>query len=355
MDGVTVPITAWLHVYEYIDPDSEEEVASKREAVLTLQDQFPSYLDTFRKIIADAKESSSLRRFPSLIVLFSVIGCWAVPIQLYFSSLARRIWYNVMMHYVRYLFMSIGCWTNSMQRQLSLIDNFSDFEDKIINPAEWERRSSITSPVMVSNPLANDEAGGEDTVLMGEVRPNPVVSNRKHLSMEEYERKTNFTEYLAAMTSCRSVMWQLIPGMTGFALFAVDTSSCPIFVFSEDMSPLMTPLIVWNAWTIAKERIYIRAGDRDKKISCWQVLLCALYIFVEESRLVQFFLAVMTNVVAYCIIFGSIYLRVVVKTFLGAIIITGCIRVGYAVVPLYKFFFPAEAAVEDSLDQPIIE
>jgi hypothetical protein len=264
-----------------------------------------------------------------------------------------------------YFFMSVGWWTNSMQRQLSLVNNIKEFEEKMINPSEWERerRSSVASAVMVPNPLAGGTTGTGDedaTTLVGDVGTHRVPSiaatgNRKHFDILEYERKTNFMAYLSAMTSCRSVMWQLIPGMTGFALFSVDTASCPIFIFSNEMTPLMTPLLVCDAWKIAKERIHLRTGDREKKSSCLEVLLCASYIFIEESRLVQFLIAVMINFVAYCIIFSSVYLERVLKLFFVTIIFTGCVRVGYAVVPLYKFFFPAEAAVEGSLGEPLGE
>ena len=368
MDGVTIPITTWLHLFEYTDLDSADDVTSKREEVLKLQDQFPSYLAAFRRIVEDAKRHR-LRHNPCLTSLFAIAGCGVVPIQLYFSSLARVIWYNVMLHYIRYFFMSVGWWTNSMQRQLSLIDNFTEFEEKMINPSEWERerRSSVSSAVLVSNPLASSGTTGvvgvadEDaTSLMGDAVRNQVPSTpatgttRKQFDILEYERKTNFMAYLSAMTSCRSVMWQLIPGMTGFALFSVDTASCPIFIFSSEMSPYMPPLLVCNAWGIAKERIHLRTGDVGKKISCWEVLFCACYIFIEESRLIQFLIAVMINFVAYCIIFSSVYLERVLTLFLVTIIFTGCIRVGYAVVPLYKFFFPAEAFVEETLEQPVL-
>ena len=117
----------------------------------------------------------------------------------------------------------------------------------------------------------------------------------------------------------------------------------------------MPPLLVCDAWKIAKERIHSRTGDREKKLSCLEVLLCACYIFVEESRFVQFLIAVMINFVAYCIIFSLAYLDRVFKLFLVIIIFTGFIRVGYAVVPLYKVFFPAEAAVEESLELSVLE
>ena len=173
-----------------------------------------------------------------------------------------------------------------------------------------------------------------------ELKLTIVVKNPRFVDIEAYERKQRFLEYLAAMTSCRSVIWQLIPGMTGLAIFSVDTASCPIFVFSKELDSMLTDLIIWNAWEVAKERI--RKDNSGKKLVSWQVSLFTVYIFFEESRLVQFIVTMVINFVAYCIVFKSHYLSFIIRGFLALMVVSGFVRVGYTmmVLLLYKFFFP---------------
>ena len=171
-----------------------------------------------------------------------------------------------------------------------------------------------------------------------ELKLTMVVKTNHFVDIDAYDRKNRFLEYLAAMTSCRTVMWQLIPFMTGLAILSVDTASCPVFVFSRNLNSMLTDLVVWNAWEVAKERI--RKENRGKKIVSWQIALFMVYIFVEESRLVQFIVAMTINFVAYCLIFKTSYLYFVIRGFLLMMVLIGFVRVGYTVVPLYKFFFP---------------
>ena len=80
-----------------------------------------------------------------------------------------------------------------------------------------------------------------------ELKLTIVVKNKDFVDIDAYERKQRFLQYLAAMTSCRTVMWQLIPGMTGLAIISVDTASCPVLVCSDKLNSMLTDLLVWNA------------------------------------------------------------------------------------------------------------
>ena len=154
-----------------------------------------------------------------------------------------------------------------------------------------------------------------------------VVKTSHFVDIDAYDRRNRFLEYLAAMTSCRTVMWQLIPFMTGLAILSVDTASCP---FTRVELHALTDLIVWNAWEVATERI--RKENRGEKLVSWQIALFMVYIFFEESRLVQFLVAMTINFVAFCLIFKTSYLYFVVRGFLLMMVLIGFVRVGYTVI-----------------------
>ena len=377
LQGSEVPSTAWLHVWEYVSPDSIVNLSENEMRVQSLQDRFPSYYSAVCTIVDDVKQHPELLpyRFRSAYSsFFYLVGCWILPLQISFSRKGRRIWLKVLMSYVRFFFMSIGIWNSSMWTQLNLSDNFHEFEGNVAvteSTREQRRRSKKpkgkevgTAPQwIISNPLletpvtvARDETevvGVQEQQLSDDEDDDEEGKETEEL-IADYERRSTFVEYLSALTSCRSVMWQLIPGMTAFAIIAVDTASCPIFIFSDELHKQLTPLIMVDAWTIALDRIKRHSVDKEKKPQSWQVAAWALFIFVEESRLVQFFIMMMINFVAFCIVFSSIYLQLVLKVFLAIFVFNGAVRFFFTMVPLYQFFFPAELAEEESLERALL-
>ena len=374
-----MPSTKWLHLWEYLSPESEE-LQTNSLVVLDLQDHFPSYYRAVCLMVEDVKRNPEL--LPDncrtcSTYLFAYFGCWFVPFQWSYSRKGRRIWRKVFLSYVRFALMSIGIWTSVMSNQLQLVDNFREFEGNVaVTEATRRRRREAAEPApdppqMIANPLlVAPDAARDQTEVVGVYAESQYLPNDEYDENNEeedddeegkqaeellanYERRSTFVEYLSALTSCRSVMWQLIPGMTAFAILAVDTAACPIFIFSDELHRELTPLLMLDAWTIALEKIRRRSVDQEKKPKNWQVAACALFIFVEESRLVQFFIMIMINFVAFCIVFNSTYLRTVLKVFLAVVLFNGAVRFFFTMVPLYQFFFPAESE-EDSLGQPLL-
>eukprot|EP01036_Dinobryon_divergens_P024997 gene24997-33501_t len=477
-----LPVTKWLHVFNYINPDSTAEVQQVNTTLQSWQDEYPSYYTAFLNILEDISISSRSIRW-NLKFIATICGYWFFPIQICISSFAREMWWDILMHYAKFLCMSFGIWFPFMVEDLSLPKNFEEFEirinqrgnprDATLNPLfgenayarlpngdednldavsgsrlklialkfhSKEQRDSVLATLStiltdftgsnnaprgsdhhiedgtVSASTSSDPAAVPTTsvstqtelrtvhsqhgsglnwnpysgvhkgmmlkldtsrdlliferrgfslfqssgyiapirlsdmveVVSGdkadasaqspELKLTIVVKTTHFVDIDAYDRKHRFLEYLAAMTSCRTVMWQLIPFMTGLAILSVDTASCPVFVFSRELNSMLTDLVVWNAWGVAKERI--RKENRGKKLVSWQIALFMVYIFVEESRLVQFIVAMTINFVAYCLIFKTSYLYFVIRGFLLMMVLIGFVRVGYTVVPLYKFFFP---------------
>ena len=114
--------------------------------------------------------------------------------------------------------------------------------------------------------------------------------------------------------------------MAGLAIFSLDTASCwPIFVFSKELDSMLTYRIPGRS----PRREFERAiAERNLFIPWQQVALFTVYIFFEESLLVQF---IVTMVVAYCIVFKSNCLSFIIRRFLVLLVVSGFFRVGYTV------------------------
>ena len=169
--------------------------------------------------------------------------CFLVfPMQLQYSPRSRCIWKFVARNYTGFFCMSVGYWSEIMVKELSIIESFERFRGYAKGNIEEVNENSTLS--LNYNPLRMRETylgGGGYAFKRG---PDDV--NEKIDSEEDIERKAMFVKYLSAMTSCRSVLWQLIPGMTAFAILSVDLSTCPIFIFSKSIEDnnLLPPLFV---------------------------------------------------------------------------------------------------------------
>eukprot|EP01035_Chromulina_nebulosa_P029249 gene29249-38750_t len=51
LERETLPITKWLHVYNFIDPDSTAEVQQVNTTLQSWQDEYPSYYTAFQKVL----------------------------------------------------------------------------------------------------------------------------------------------------------------------------------------------------------------------------------------------------------------------------------------------------------------
>ena len=285
------------------------------------------------------------------------ILCLAVfPVQLYYSIKSREIWKFVVRNYIGFCCMSVGYWTEVMVEELSIIDRFQEFRDH----AEGQGGKQVTENSNLSikyNPLRMKD-GAIEVILGGgtTTETSPEGGAKKVNSEEDIERKGFFVKYLSSMTSCRSVLWQLIPGMTAFAILSVDLSACPIFIFSPSIEEnrLLPPLLVDNSWDIAKSQIKegFIGGKPNGNPYYWQLALLSFYIFVQESRLIQFAVVVVNNLTAFAIVFGSSNLVAFVFLFLVVNLLVGYAQFGYTILLLHQFFFSANNSdQEDEYNQ----
>ena len=346
LKGAALPEVSWVHAIEYFEARDDDDTEWQTEEMKWKQQnsKFPTYYTIVQLISADGLNTSTCWKIPSERIrqawgtFFKYMGCWIVPLQILHSTLARDFWVNVVQNYVKFFFMSVGYWTDHAVKQLSLIDNFRAFEASIT--------SVLDDPEVVrttENPLFNARSSiFADT-------SDTIVGNHDSFQQEDEEAKVEedalltggdtqemFVYYLSALTSCRSVMWQLIPGMTALAILSVDTSTCPIFVFSDQMRLYLPPFIATDAWRAAKSELQSTLMHRPK---IWQIFLVACYLWMKNSRLVQFSHQIFVNIVTFYIVFATSSLYLPVCAFVGVELLMGLVTFGYYFVQLHRTFF----------------
>lgn len=234
-----------------------------------------------------------------------------------------------------FCFMSLGIWTDEMVIHLSIIENFTKFSRICNDSPPGVTENSILS--VKFNPLRMRDDTSE--VFLG--GDNNYESEQGGSSIgNDLERRAMFIQFLSAMTSCRAVLWQLIPGMTAFAILSVDLSSCPIFIVAESVQQWVPLLIVQNSWDIAMSQFAegCIGGKGKEKPQTWQLMVLSFYIFVQESRLIQFIIIVVNSSVAFAIVFSS-NIKVFVILFFIVNIISSLAQTGYSVLLLHQLFF----------------
>ena len=336
LQGAALPDVSWLYIFEYLEPHSDAEMQIESMKWTAQKEQFPTYYEIVQLIAEEtARESSWL-----WVQFFRTVGCWIVPLHMS-TSVGRNIWQQVVVNYVMYFLMSVGLWTNRAVSRLSLIDKFCAFEMDVLSVKDDpDAIKSMENPIFAratfdSASIFVDRAGDRRTTIVLE----------DDIYCGDFDRKGMFVQFLSAMTSCRSVMWQLVPGLTAFAIVSVDTSACPIFVFSEQMRSYLPPLLVVDGWNSAKDRLH-EALKNDPK--SWQIILFAAYIWLKESRLVQFAIAIFVNIIACYIVFSAANLGAVVSIYVAVIFFEGSIQFGYSFIVLHRDFFEIKVVQVES-------
>eukprot|EP01037_Dinobryon_pediforme_P037886 gene37886-45596_t len=130
------------------------------------------------------------------------------------------------------------------------------------------------SYIKMDNPIFARDIKDLSSVIV-DTRRSTIIPDL--LNAATYGRKGMFTLFLSATSSCRSVLWQIIPGMTGFAILAVETSECPILVFSAEVRSNLHPLVKTDAWSDAKVRLSApNVGETEgRNPKSWKVFLLA--------------------------------------------------------------------------------
>lgn len=347
LNGAALPEVVWVHALEFFERryDIEWQTEETKWQLHTLQ--FPTYYTMVQLIASDALETSNIWSIFSSNrvrlgweIFFRSVGCWIVPLQIMNSSIARKMWMNVAKNYAMYLFMSMGYWNDHTVQKLSVIEKFRAFEASVLSVQDDpDVVQTMENPLFARNSILVDSAAA----ITGNSNFEPGTETIKadHDEDSEILRADNnikemFVNFLSSMTSCRSVMWQIVPGMTAFAILAVDTSTCPILVFSEKMQLILPPLIAVDAWQDSEKVLQSMLVRQPRQ---WQRFLIACYLGMKNSRLVQFCHQIFINLITFYIVFTDSSIYPSVCAFVGVELCMGLITFGYSFVQLYIGWF----------------
>ena len=76
-------------------------------------------------------------------------------------------------------------------------------------------------------------------------------------------KKFDFSIFMAAYLAPRYVILQIAPPLTALSIYAINTSNCPLFVYSKQLEDTLPPLLytVELSQEIAAERYMEDYGD----------------------------------------------------------------------------------------------
>ena len=289
LQGAALPEVVWLYVLEYLEPQSEAEFHIEEIKWIEQQEQFPSYYTVVQQIADDVVESVDPNNVVASIWsrMYKLFSCWIVPLQIINSAAGRLLWWKVLASYVMYFLMSIGFWVDYMKNQLSVIEKYRTFEAAVLSEV-----NDLDTVKITENPLFQRDIRDFTSIVVDNVvRRSTIVQDKNVVINYDFIRKTMFLQFLSATTSCRSVMWQLIPGMTGFAIICVETSACPGFIFVDQIREYLPPLIVRDPWNEAENRLRYMKAFRNQNLKDWQVCMMACVVWIQGSRMVQYAIA----------------------------------------------------------------
>ena len=241
----------------------------------------------------------SYRWLRNIILFIVAILSWTIFGQL-LSKRGRRIWYRVLENYWVFCKVALGYWNDNDVYDFDLSTRFDEIEKE-------------------SNKLSPD-------------------AYRKR-GLSAIVNKANRMNLVAALVSTRVVLIQLIPDLTLLSTFAVDISSSPIFVFSDSLTRDLPALVLWNSSGLARDWLV----NMNMNIVAWKVNLLSVYLLVVESRLLQFVLNVVFNLLAVLLIFGPNSAQpMIILLALVFFVSVAIVYSFYLIILLDKKFFPPE-------------
>jgi hypothetical protein len=149
---------------------------------------------------------------------------------------------------------------------------------------------------------------------------------------------------------CRIALLQIEPSLTVWAVFASSVAASPLLV-CEAMHKKLPPLIATDAFQ--------RAYDLLKETYCRkppiiQTAFLGWYIFVNQSRIIQFMLAGFLNIVSIGIIFFPQHVKNLILPLVILIVHDGLLQSIYVVYMYKKLLFPEMTEEISQMEAPRI-
>jgi len=204
------------------------------------------------------------------------------------------------------ILLCMGIWPDWLVRDFKIIEKFEEF--KRLNEAIYRQ---VGNGVFL-NPL-------EDAFTK--------IDNDEGVS---------FGHFVSAVTMCRIALLQIEPSLTVWAVFASSVAASPLLV-CEAMHKKLPPLFATDAFQRAYDlldKTYFR------KPPIIQTAFLGWYIFVNQSRIIQYMLAGFLNIISIGIIFFPQHLKNLIPPLVVLIVHYGLLQSIYVVYMFKKLLFP---------------
>ena len=292
--------------------DRNQEDAEWKEVEKTMPSYFDFAMDVRKAMLKDTEDDESLAEghgtayVPSTYYYVCNVLCHWFITQIMFTEVGRETWLRVCKTYFGMILLCMGIWPEWLVRDFKIIEKFEEF--KRLNEAIYRK---VGNGVFL-NPL-------EDAFTK--------IDNDEGVS---------FGQFVSAVTMCRIALLQIEPSLTVWAVFASSVAASPLLV-CEAMHKKLPPLIATNAFQ--------RAYDLLKETYCRkppiiQTAFLGWYIFVNQSRIIQFMLAGFLNIISIGIIFFPQHLKNLIPPLVVLIVHYGLLQSIYVVYMFKKLLFP---------------
>jgi hypothetical protein len=265
----------------------------------------PSYFNLVEIVSADLCHEISHyyeRSEVNSIDFFVWLLSWTIIMQL-FSNKGRIIWYRVFCNYCLFFKVILGIWTDNVVNQFSMNEMIEEYKS---NASNFN--------------LSDNE------------------SINKNIEVKE---KENTLRLLTAVVSTRITLLLLIPQLTIFSAVVLELAQSPIFVTSTKLSKILPPLIVVDPFQEARNKLKAEFYQ-DTEPADWEIYITSIYIFVVQSRLIQFVFNAYIAILSIVIIFDREHLLYFFIPTIIVFFVVSIIGTFTGIVLIHKFIFPVD-------------
>ena len=305
------------------DKDRIQEDAEWKEVEKTMPSYFDFAMDVRKAMLKDTEdlaEGHGTAYVPSTYYYVCNVLCHWFITQIMFTEVGRKTWLRVCKTYFGMILLCMGIWPEWLVRDFKIIEKFEEF--RRLNEAIYRE---------VGNGVFSKHTKDVFTKI-------------------DNDEGVSFGQFVSAVTMCRIALLQIDPSLTVWAVFASSVAASPLLV-CEAMHKKLPPLIATNAFQ--------RAYDLLKETYCrkppiMQTAFLGWYIFVNQSRIIQFMLAGFLNIVSIGIIFFPQHLKNLIPPLVILIVHYGLLQSIYVVYMFKKLLFPGVTEEISQMEAPRI-
>jgi hypothetical protein len=292
----------------FVNEKSAQRVADLIEEDIFWKDvkgMFPSFVD----LSCDAYAEMAWMDMVGLFWARSFF-CHCFPAQIYFTEVGRDSWKRVLRTYVGLVLFCLGVWPDWLATDFKIVEKFRKF------------RATHNA---VYNRVNND--------VVSFVRQDAFTKI-------DNEEKIIFGRFVAAVTTCRIALLQIVPVLTLWSLLASAVASTPMFVFNKEMNDMLPAMIATDAYK--KAVLWLTEDYNGKRPGCLQCLFLTYYIFINQSRLILCCINGFLSFISVAIIFFPEQLQWMIPVMVVVMVHQGLLSGLYILLLFEKLIFPLE-------------